>query len=203
MVVGFGHLRWATPTGKLKGSGEPYFTGSLCQIKRSRCLRRRFRRKTRTRSKMAARTPATTAGAIYELALGAFRLPEVGAAAGMGELDGEAGGLGVNSAEGDGAALGGALATVGVGCGVSVGDGLGVGVAVGVALGAGVAAGAGLGFGVGAGGRGVGTGAGVTGGGGSGVGVAAAASYGSIEQQTVVPVMGPLGKFVVPVTLSW
>jgi hypothetical protein len=33
--------------------------------------------------------------------------------------------------------------------------------------------------------------------------VAAAASYGSIEQQTVVPVMGPLGKFVVPVTLSW
>jgi hypothetical protein len=23
MVVGFGHLRWATPTGKLKGSGEP------------------------------------------------------------------------------------------------------------------------------------------------------------------------------------
>ena len=184
MVVGFGHLRWATPTGQLKGSGEPYFSGLLCQVKRSRCLRRRFRRKTRTRSKIAARTPATTAGAIYELALGAFRLPEVGAAAGMGELDGEAGGLDATSAGDDGAALGGALATVGVGCGVSVGVGLGVAVSVGVAVGAGVAAGACFGFGVGAGGRGVETGAGVTGGGGSGVGVAAAAPYAWIEQQT-------------------
>jgi hypothetical protein len=177
IVVEFGPLRQATRTGKVDGSGEPYFTGSLCQIERSRCLRRRFRRKTRTRSKMAARTPATAHARRYGLTPDGSWFPVLLTAAGMGELDGEAGGLDATSAGCDGATLGNALATVGVGCGVSVGEGLGVAVAVGVAVGAGVAAGAGFGFGVGAGGRGVETGAGVTGGGGGGVDVAAAAPY--------------------------
>jgi hypothetical protein len=139
----------------------------------------------------------------------------------MGELDCEAGGLGVTSAEGDGARLEGALSTVGmsvgdglgvaVAAGVAVGALLGVAVAVGLAVGAAVAAGAGFGFGVAAGGAGVGdggagveVGGGVAGGGGSGVGVAAAAPYAWTEQQTVVPLIGSMVEYLaVALMLSW
>jgi hypothetical protein len=136
---------------------------------------------------MAARAVATTAATRYELALGAFGLPEVGAAAAMGEAEGAGGGLTATVPEGLGDMLGGAAAVVGKGCSVSVGVGIGVAVSVGVTVRAGVAAGAGFGFGVGA--RGVGVdagggvagggvaGGGVAGGGGWGVGVAAAAPY--------------------------
>lgn len=160
---------------------------------------------------MAARTVATTAATRYELALGPFGLPEVSAAAAMGETEGAAGGLNATVPEGLGEMLGGAAAVVGKGCGVSVGVGLGVAVSVGVTVGAGVAAGAGFGFGVGARGAAVGargagvaTGGGVAGGGGSGVGVAAAAPYAWTEQQTVVPETGsPVGPMSDALISSW